>query len=208
MALIPLPHLHNWRDLFVGPVCNPIAEARLEDGKSVTSLANKLGVSKQYVSRAEHGTYSSLNEALVKYGSSQLKIKPGDFVRRYQAFQEAVRKDTVDNVNPNLLARRGSTATGNEIFSRWRNGYWNSITEFCNAFCIHPEIVRAYEDGIRDEMPAIIRNVLGRFGVIDPNWNDDPAAPATNEHLTRNAYLDHAKNTIETLKEYPNVPKS
>jgi transcriptional regulator with XRE-family HTH domain len=140
----------------------------------VTTLAKRLGVSKQYVSRAEHGTYSSLNNDLVKYGAHQLHIKPGEFVGLYKKFQVETRMATVENVNPAMLARRSSDALGNEIFVNWRSGYWTSITSFCNAFCVHPEMVRAYEDGIRDEMPAALRSVLQATKLLDPNWYDRP----------------------------------
>lgn len=173
--------------MFVGQICNPIVEARLDSGYSVTTLAKRLGVSKQYISRAEHGTYSSLNNKLVHYGSRQLAIKPGAFVHRYKEFQNATRLATAENVNPAMLARRGSNAPGNVIFTNWRSGYWNSITSFCNAFCLHPEIVRAYEDGIRKEMPASMRDVLCKLKVLDPNWEDEWRNPAVKNDPPNNA---------------------
>lgn len=182
--------------MFVGPVCNPIVEARIETGISVTSLAKRIGVSKQYVSRAEHGTYSSLNNELVRFASARLKIKPAEFVRRYKDFQKATRHATIEEVNPQILARRGSLAPGNEVFSAWRNGYWHSVISFCNAFCIHPEIVRAYEEGIRSDMPAPIREILGEVGLVDPNWIDDP------KRITRTNDLAHHEN----LKGEPKFP--
>jgi transcriptional regulator with XRE-family HTH domain len=183
--------------LFVGQVCNPIVEARLESGYSVTTLAKKLGVSKQYISRAEHGTYSSLNNKLITYGSKQLGIKPGVFVQRYKEFQNVTRVATVENVNPQMLARRGSKSPGNVIFVNWRSGYWNSITSFCNAFCLHPEIVRAYEDGIREEMPASMRDILSKLKILDPNWCDDPTKVQKSNPLD---FLNSAQRTIEILK--------
>lgn len=174
--------LLNGRVLFAGPIlCNPIIQARLESGFSVTTLAKRLGVSKQYISRAEHGTYSSLNNELVKYGAATLKVKPGEFVSMYKKFQNETRVATVQDRSPAMLTRRGSDAPGSEIFTNWRSGYWHSITAFCNAFCLHPEVVRAYEDGIRDEMPAAMRTILHRAGVLDPNWVEH--IPTSNEKL-------------------------
>lgn len=43
---------------------------------------------------------------------------------------------------------------------------------FANAFCIHPETVRAYEEGIRPEMPMGIRNVLNAFDLLETNWSE------------------------------------
>lgn len=188
--------------MFVGPVCNPIVEARLESGFSVTTLAKRLGVSKQYISRAEHGTYSSLNNSLVTYGASKLQIKPGVFVQRYREFQKATRAATVDDVNPIVLARKGSYAPGNEIFSNWRADYWNSITAFCNAFCVHPEIVRAYEDGIREEMPAMIHHILTEYKIIDPNWIDDPKSIKKMENL------NEARRNLDAAYQNGLVPQS
>ena len=110
----------------------------------------------------------------MRYAAGKLNVKPGEFVKQYKEFQKAVRQATAIEVNPQMLARRGSDAPGHEIFSNWRSGYWHSIIAFCNAFCLHPEIVRSYEDGIRPEMPASIRSVLLETGVLDPNWIDDP----------------------------------
>lgn len=178
-------------------MCNPIVEARIESGISVTSLAKKIGVSKQYVSRAEHGTYSSLNNDLVRFASAKLNIKPGEFIRRYKTFQNATRIATASEISPQMLARRGSFAPGNEIFATWRSGYWHSVISFCNAFCVHPEIVRAYEEGIRSDMPAAIKEILTEVGLLDPNWIDNPAELRKAIQLRESApYADTRVNSI------------
>lgn len=192
--------LLNGRVLFAGPIlCNPIIQARLESGFSVTTLAKRLGVSKQYISRAEHGTYSSLNNGLVKYGASTLKVKPGEFVIMYKKFQNETRAATVRERNPAMLARRGSNAPGSEIFVNWRSGYWHSITAFCNAFCLHPEIVRAYEDGVREEMPAAMRTVLQKFGILDPNWTETLQSPNDEK---RKFVLDNMNKDVMSKEKF------
>lgn len=170
-------------------------------GISVTSLAKRIGVSKQYVSRAEHGTYSALNNDLVRFASEKLRIKPAEFVRRYKEFQHATREHTLGEMNPQILARRGSLAPGNEIFSTWRSGYWRSVVSFCNAFCVHPEIVMKYEEGVRSDMPAPLREILNEVGLIDPNWIDDP------KRIMRNVNHTNVETVIEAHENLKGAAK-
>lgn len=157
---------------FTGEVINPIIDARLRVVLSSTALAKKLGLSRQYLNRAEQGTYSSLNPALKKWTANTLGIGVTDVEKRYLQFQNATRAATVESVDPHKLERHENNTNqpGYQIFEQWRSGYWPSSFAFSNAFCIHPETVRNYEEGMRPEMPTLMVEILTEFKLIDPDF--------------------------------------
>lgn len=158
---------------FSGHVTNPIVDARLSIAMSANQLARQLGLSRQYISRAEQGTYSSLNPALLKWVANVRRTSPQAIEDRYQRFQNATRRATIETVNPAKLVRR-SDATGATIFERWRSGYWHSPLAFANGLCVHPDLVTKYEEGITKRMPKEVKKVLEQFDLIDSNWFDEP----------------------------------
>lgn len=147
---------------FTGSVANPIIDARLENQYSLNVLAKRLGLSRQYLSRAEQGTYKSINPKLISWVAERKSISRSEVMRRYHAFQIATRKATREErpeVNrfreadyPNLKAW--------QAFAAWRADHWSSVISFCNSVCVHPETVRYYEEGIRYKMPEPLREAL------------------------------------------------
>lgn len=190
--------------MFIGRIANPIADARLEAGMSLNTLANRLSLSKQYINRAEHGTYNSLNTPLVKFTAKQLGTSNKGVIEKYTAFQEATRKLSAENIAPSMLSRKNSTLPGNEIFTLWREGYWPSITAFSNSFCLHPELVRAYEEGIREEMPTLMRTVLASFKLMDPNWTEVKIGNPVHEAAKTIAKVNQIKNNARMAYEIHN----
>jgi len=158
---------------------NPIADARHSTGVSLQHLGKRVGLSRQYLSRAEQGTYSGLNKDLVNFTSKQLGISVREVVRRYEAFQVMTRKFTAESLQPTPLRRGNSQEPGYVIFERWRSGYWNTATAFSNGFCVHPEVVRNYEDGQLPGIPDPVRGALASVGLIASDWTEGPErAPA------------------------------
>jgi len=157
---------------FTGDVVNPITDARLAKSFSGPALAKRLGLSRQYLSRAEQGTYSRLNPALQRWVSNALNLHPDAVLQRYILFQRAQRRATLEKVDPHRLERHGSMAEGHVLFERWRNGYWTSPTQFAVAFCVHPDSVQKYEEGIQRTMPKQILEALLEVNLIDPAWKD------------------------------------
>lgn len=170
---------------FVGDIANPVTDARLSISMSLNALAKRLGLSRQYISRVEQGTYASVNPNVVSWTAETLEIPKKAVMDRYRAFQSATRKATAEDVNAHPLERRGSRENGYEIFARWRSGYWPSVISFANSFCIHPETVRMYEEGIRPHMPEQIREALEEVNLIDENWSDTPNDPRTPKAVER-----------------------
>ena len=155
---------------------NPIVEARLQDGYSLKRLGKRLDMSAQYISRAEHGTYSDLNKALVQYAADILGIPQPAVMHRYKEFQKETRRRTAQNLNPKPLSRGLSISPGHEIFASWRSTYWSSAVAFSNAFCVHPEVVNTYEEGIRAVLPDQVRRALAHVKLLDPNWSEEAAS--------------------------------
>lgn len=151
---------------------NPVSIARSFAGYSLDRLGKRLGVSRQYLSRAEHGTYTSLNKSLCRWTSTTLGISVHEVERRYEAFQKEKRRTTALNMNVPLLSRKGSKAPGHEIFQNWRAGYWPTVMSFCKAMCVHPASVENYEDGATLQMPMQLAQALREGKMLDPNWSD------------------------------------
>jgi transcriptional regulator with XRE-family HTH domain len=160
---------------FTGKITNPVTEARLAMALSGPALAKRLGLSRQYLSRAEQGTYSSLNPALLRWVSNAMHWTATSTERRYEQFQRAQRRATREKIEPHKLERHDSKSPGGVIFERWRSGYWNSPTAFAIAFCVHPDLVTKYEEGIAKAMPKQIRQALAEVNLIEMNWVDEMA---------------------------------
>ena len=158
---------------FTRDIVNPITDARLQKSFSGPALAKRLGLSRQYLNRAEQGTYTAINPALQKWVANALQIHPDAVRQRYILFQKAQRCATVEKIEPHKLERHGSSEAGHLIFERWRNGYWTSPTQFAVAFCVHPDAVQKYEEGIQKKMPDALRNALTETNLIEINWADE-----------------------------------
>ena len=141
---------------------------------SANALAKRLGLSRQYISRAEQGTYSSLNPALLKWTSDTLAITVKWVVQGYEHFQNTQRRATTEKIEPHRLIRHsGNFSPGGVLFERWRSGYWNSPTAFAIDFCVHPDLVTKYEEGIQKTMPKVIRQALIENQLLDESWADE-----------------------------------
>lgn len=156
----------------LGDTANPIVEARLQAGYSLRRLGKRLGISAQYISRAEQGTYANLNDNLVEFVCAELDIDGRLLANRYMTFQRNQRKRTASTIAPEKLSRNDSPDRGHVIFTRWREQYWPSHVMFAIAFCLHPEVVRGYEDGARSSMPNTILVALNSVDLIDKSWRE------------------------------------
>lgn len=171
---------------FTGDSVNPIIDARLQMSLSAQGLARKLGVSRQYIQRAEAGTYTSLNPALLKWVAQVLMIGTGDTQKLYARFQNAQRRATLNRVGPHKLERHeGNNEAGHVLFERWRSGYWPSPVAFANAFCIHPDTISRFEEGISKEMPVVIKEVLNELDLLGENFNLQPPGAGATERRVR-----------------------
>lgn len=158
---------------FTGEIPNPIIDARIAIGLSANQLAKKLGLSRQYLQKVEAGTYTSINPQLLKWTANAQSISVGSVMKRYKHFQKVKRAATVEQIAPHKLARQNSSEPGYLIFERWRNGYWPSVVAFSNAFCIHTETVKNYEEGNREEMPLLMQEILSDAGLLDrETWKE------------------------------------
>lgn len=163
---------------FTGSIINPIIDGRLHVGLTSNALAKRMGLSKQYVSRTEKGTYSSLNPALLQWVANALSISKNDVMKRYVQFQKATRLATVERIDPHKLVRQdGSVEPGHVLFEHWRSGYWPSTVAFSNDFCVHSDTVRNYEEGIRKDMPTAIRSALLETNLLGPDFEKIPSEP-------------------------------
>lgn len=151
---------------------NPVSRARSFEGYSLERLGKRLGVSKQYLSRAEHGTYSGINRNLARWVANALEVPVREVDRQYEAFQKEKRQHTAQNLAPVMLARKGSKEPGHVIFARWRAGYWPTVIAFCKDMCVHPASVENYEEGITPLMPALVMDAMRETKLLDPNWTD------------------------------------
>lgn len=136
-------------------------------------LAKRLGLSRQYLSRAEQGTYTNLNPALQSWTAHTLSISENAVKQRYIQFQQATRQASFERIGPHKLERRRSSLAGHILFERWRTGYWTSPTQFSIAFCVHPDSVQKYEEGIQKRMPDQLKQALLETNLIDESWSDE-----------------------------------
>lgn len=197
---------------YVDDIVNPILEARLNDGYSLKRLGKRLGISAQYISRAEHATYSDLNNSLVGYASDTLNIPVMAVMNRYRNFQNETRKRTANNIKPKKLRRGNHGAFGHVLFAEWRSIYWPSPVAFSNAFCVHPDVVTMYEDGIRTTMPDQVKRALESVALLDDDWSEKPIpgqrklsafGPVAKVQMEANTEEDYANSSQTFLIPIP-----
>lgn len=160
---------------------NPISYARYLSTHSSTSLAKKLGVSRQYISRLEQGLYDKPNDKLLSWATEQLnKHLAEDKQTNNEAVQQLYREwqwmhresSKMSHIIRPLeiteyhKARQPNVMYYYKIFAEWRSDYWISTHAFCVDFCLHPSPVVDYEEGNTRSMPTSLKEVMGKLGLL------------------------------------------
>jgi transcriptional regulator with XRE-family HTH domain len=169
---------------YVGQITNPIVEARIEKAMSANALAKRLGLSRQYLNNAEQGIYSSLNPSLVRWISNAMGWTENSTTKRYMTFQNAKRRNAISRIEPRPIKRHANLQAGYQVFEEWRNDYWPSPRAFAVDFCIHPDLIQKYEEGIQKSMPKLLKQLLNENELLDPNWYDDLLGEAAHGPLS------------------------
>lgn len=160
---------------------NPISTARSLSLLSTTGLARKLGVSRQYISRAEQGLYDKPSEALLNWTTSTINRNRPDnqhvtnagVMQLYKEWQwqkrESAKMDKIlrpIDVTDFDRMRQPDVMRYHKIFTNWRRDYWETAHSFCVDMCLHPSPVADYEDGQTITMPNSLKKVLTQMNLI------------------------------------------
>lgn len=156
---------------------NPLTEARDAAKISANRLAKRLSLSRQYLSRADQGTYTNINPNLMEFTCTHLNLNSKDVMDLYRKFQEDRRVETIARLNPDLLAVEHVPGTKTkfhyEIFREWRENYWHTISQFSSQMCVHPGTVTNYENGLQSFMPYVIRDSLVQVKMIHASFDTE-----------------------------------
>jgi transcriptional regulator with XRE-family HTH domain len=133
-------------------------------------LAKELEVSRQYVARVEQGLYEKPNHKLVNWASEVLNVKPEEIIDSYSKWQWEHRFSVK---NSKMLRPVGINPHYNpdiiyyhKLFRDWRDLYWKTAHEFSVDMCMHPYPVTQYEQGESYKMPALLKEVMSKLGLI------------------------------------------
>lgn len=154
---------------------NPITHARSFTIDSTTRLAQKLEVSRQYLTRTEQGLYEKPNKKVIQWTTETLnkngvKVTEEEVLNDYLKWQWEHRFEVKDSkslrpveinkfYNPEIIYYH-------KVFREWRELYWRTSHEFCVDMCMHSYPVLQYEAGEVYKMPALLKEVLSRLGLI------------------------------------------
>lgn len=157
---------------------NPLTEARSVANISANRLAKNLKLSRQYLSRADQGTYTNINPNLMNFTCEALNINSKHVMDLYRKFQEERRAETVERINPRLLSvepiAEGSKQKFHyEIFRNWREEYWFTISTFASQMCVHPGTVTNYENGQQSYMPYALRDSLKQVKLLHDSFDTE-----------------------------------
>lgn len=157
---------------------NPLTEARDAAKISANRLAKNLKLSRQYLSRADQGTYVNINPSLMEFTCETLNINSKAVMEAYRKFQQDRRLETVEKINPKVLSVEpiadGSKAKFHyEIFRTWREEYWHTISQFSSGLCVHPGTVTNYESGLQQYMPYSIRDALIQVKLLHESFDTE-----------------------------------
>lgn len=163
---------------------NPIRVARNLETLSQGALATKLGLSRPYIVRAEQGCYVRPGTPLEHFVSRTMRIPPQEVMRKYREFQSSQRKFTIEQRlygmeklgAPAEISSEEDTkhiVFPHQLFAKWREGYWATVTQFSVDLCVHPYSVAHYEDGDMYSMPEQLREVLTECNLLDEGFLND-----------------------------------
>lgn len=154
---------------------NPISQARSFSPSSTTHLAKELEISRQYLTRAEQGLYEKPNNRILKWTVETLvkngvDTTPADVLNDYIKWQwhhrisvkesKMLRPVSINpHYNPEIIYYH-------KLFKDWRELYWKTSHEFCVDMCMHTYPVMEYEEGRVYKMPALLKEVMSRLGLI------------------------------------------
>jgi transcriptional regulator with XRE-family HTH domain len=153
---------------------NPLSFALKTTQTKPIDLASQLGLSRQYVSRAEMGCHLNLSVRVVKW--IQLSVNQefsgglsySAIGTWYRLFQTERRTQTRNRIGINNLREllppvASSIAAPDEYrarFKEWRTIYWPTRYAFAKDMCVHPGSVDSFESGKSRKIPHDLMAVL------------------------------------------------
>lgn len=170
---------------------NPIRYARSLDQLSQAKLARALAISRPFLIRVEQGCYKTPGDQLINYASKTLEIpveKINLMYINYQMMRRAIALESLMELTPisgpvaaqviqekSHSERVATRIFNHQVFREWREGYWNSVSDFSVAMCVHPDSVRKYELGEMLRMPEQLQDVLRQCNLLgnidtDTRW--------------------------------------
>lgn len=160
-----------------GSTKNPLTEARGIANISASKLARTLKLSRQYLSRADQGTYTNISPSLLAFTCDALELNQKNVMELYRKFQSDRRVETVEKVNPKILAieltENSKPKFHYEYFRDWREEYWHTISQFSSQMCVHPGIVTNYESGTQMCMPFMLRDSLRQVNLLHSSFDTE-----------------------------------
>lgn len=153
---------------------NPLTHFRLTqnqgNGWSLDQCAKELNVSISTIVRTEQGCYNEIPPTILR-GIASAFISPADCAAQYSRFQTS-KRDRVRNSGTTQRLPVGAIKQvlqkdpDKNPFVAWREALgYKSRLSFCKDLCLHPSTVKRLEDGVAEDMPESVVEVLTYIGV-------------------------------------------
>lgn len=120
---------------------NPLRQLRMEARLGVEQLADRVGVSKQFIIRAEQAVYDSPPPRLLEY-YSLAKWDEDELINEYTEFQHFTRKTNYGRL---LDPRPVGNPEFAHPFTYWREASGLSRQSISTLYCVHPATVFKFE---------------------------------------------------------------
>lgn len=175
---------------------NPITFARIDAGYSKLEFARVMRLSRTFILRAEDGCFRNPGAKLTNFSCKQMGISITEFKKLLNQFQKDKRAKSAEDIEPIQIVNRVKSADltpvgllsvdisevdlenskiktiyMHQAFKNWREGYWNSVTNFSSSMCVHPASASTYEDGGYEVMPILIQDALNEVHLLDKTFD-------------------------------------
>jgi transcriptional regulator with XRE-family HTH domain len=153
---------------------NPVTYALNISGTKPIDLARELGLSRQYISRAELGCFVNLNDKLLKWvqnvvnRNGEAYVTHDKILNAYDIFKRSKRINNLHRLGWEIVthdmppvARMEKTPDRYRTeFITWRQHHWGTSYRFAKDFCFHPGSIDDYESGKVNKIPNDLMAVL------------------------------------------------
>lgn len=148
---------------------NPMKDARLALGLTQAQLADRAGITRLAVIRAEQGVFTRLPQSIIHILAdfdNEISINYREFQRQHREFSYGRLSPTFDFQTLDYSSSQVELSPVGNPLAKWaETSNFSSRMSLCIAFCLHPAVVTKFENTIDyQNIPELITDAFLESG--------------------------------------------